>query len=387
MAQQLHGGVAVTKLPFKIRREDGASLTDQFASGLRYAIHSGSLHSGDALPTLTEMAAQTGVSAIVVRHAVKSLANEGLLHVRHGCGITVNGLGGQGWRASVLGLHWSTPTMYYQSVLSSVVTERLNAANVLFEATYIGWKEESKGFPKVQAQLAHAFSLAVVRGSTGGIEKLLSHRGIPFIHFTSSDPSPRAVRAIHVHQTAVFSEVRDHCLPCGVRKVLLVCLRGESAQDSELRNLLTDAGMRCRVLNVQDAIGLENPECVERGAFSAIDIWLQRERQLPDLIWFGDDFVARGALTALTARGVRIPEDVQMITWANKGFVPVSTKPLTRVEMEPVRYGEAIAACVLEQLEGKPWDGKPIELAPVFIEGATTVKKVQTQHNNKRRYV
>jgi DNA-binding LacI/PurR family transcriptional regulator len=369
----------MTKLQFKIRREDSTSLTDQLAGGLRYAILSGAMRPGDTFPTLSEMADQVGVSKDVAQNAVKRLSTEGLVCARPHNGITVSSTKGHAWRASVLGLQWGDPSMYYQSVLSSVVTERLNAANVLFDATYIGWNEESKGFPKVQAQLAHAFSLAVVRGNAGGIEELLSRRGIPFIHFTSSHLSPRAVRTIHVHHAPAFPEVRDHCLACGVHNALLVHLREEGAQYSELRKLLTESGVRCRALNVQDAVGYGIPECAERGGVNAMDTWLKRNKKLPDLIWFSDDFVARGGIMAMTARGVRIPEDVQVITWANRGSGPVFVKPLTRVEIDPVRYGETIAACVLEQLAGKPWDGKPIELTPVFIEGATTVKKVQTQ--------
>jgi hypothetical protein len=367
------------ELPFKIGRHLGATLTDQLADGLRRAIHSGALRAGDALPGIMKMASQIGVSDKVVRWAIKRLANEGLLSPRPGIGIIVNDPHIHIWRASVLGLQRGNPSMYYQSALSSAVTERLNAANVLFDAAYIGWGEESKGFPKVQSHLSHTFSLAVVQGNANRIDKLLSRRGMPFIHFTMSHPSPLAVRAIHVHHAPVFPAFRDHCLACGVRKALLVHLHQEGAQGSEPRNLLTEAGVRCSVLNVQDLAGLGIPECVERGAFNAMDTWLKRERNMPDLIWFSDDFVARGALMAMTARGVRVPEDVQVITWANKGFVPVFTKPLTRVENDPVRYGEAIAACVLEQLDGKCPDRKPIELSPVFIEGATTVKRSATR--------
>jgi DNA-binding LacI/PurR family transcriptional regulator len=366
----------MAKLPFKIRREDGASLTDQFASGLRYAIHSGSLRSGDTLPTLTEMAAQTGVSAIVVRHAVKSLANEGLLHVRHGCGITVNGLGGQGWRASVLGLNWSAPTMYYQSVRSGVVAKRLHAGNVLFNAAHISYEDANENFPKIKADLAHPVSLVVLQGMSKDVDELLVGKGIPFIHFTSSRPSPRAVRTILLRHALVLPAVSDHCLACGVREVMSVGLPND-ARNKEFAKLFNDTGMHCRTLTVKQIVGVENPECVERGAFNDMETWLKGERRLPDLIWFSDDFVARGALMAMTSRGVRVPEDVQVITWANRGFVPAFTKPLTRVEMDPVRDGEVIAACVLEQLDGKHPDKKQIELAPVFIEGATTIKKTR----------
>jgi DNA-binding LacI/PurR family transcriptional regulator len=366
----------MTKLPFKIRREDGASLTDQVAAGLRFAIRSGTFHAGDSLPALLKMAAQTGVSTNVVCNAVKRLTREGLVSPHPRTGITVNGSTGQAWRASVLGLQWGAPGIYYQNVLSSVVTERLEAANVLFDATHISYEEPAKGFPKVQAHLAHAFSLAVLEGIVSGLDELLASRGIPFVHFTSSRPSPRAARAILMRHSAVFPVIRDHCLACGAREVLLVGLPPNDEGNTQLGKLLTDAGVRCRAMSVQPIIVLpESPEIVERRALNAMDAWLERERRLPDLIWFRDDFVAQGALTAMANRGIRIPDDVQVITWANTGLGPVYVKPLTRVEMNPVQHGEAIAACVLEQLDGKRSGKKPIVLTPAFIEGATTVKK------------
>jgi DNA-binding LacI/PurR family transcriptional regulator len=372
---KIRGGAFVTKLPFKIRRDDGMSLTDQFAAGLGFAIRSGYLHAGDSLPTLLEMAKQTGVSEIVVRHAVKRLSKDGLVRARPHNGITVSDVKGHTWRALVLGLHWAPPSMYYQSVLSGVVTERLHAANVLFNATHITMEEASKGFPKVSADLSQAVSLVVMQGSADGVDAVFSNRGIPFIHVTTeSRPSPLAARAILKRNAIVLPVVCDHCLACGVHEVLLVGLPGEQ-QNIELRKLLVDARIRCRTLSVQQIAGLENPECVERGALNAMDVWLKRERRLPDLIWFSDDFLARGAILAMTNCGVRIPKDAQVITWANRGLGPVFMKPLTRVEMDPIRDGEAVAACVLEQLDSKCSDKKPIELAPVFIEGATTIKK------------
>jgi DNA-binding LacI/PurR family transcriptional regulator len=365
----------MTKLPFRIRLEDRMSLTDQLADGLRHAIRSGVLRSGDTLPTLLEMADRMGVSEFVARHAVRRLSAEGLVCARRRVGIKVNG-NVNAWKASVLGLQWGVPSMYYHSVLNSVVTERLDASNVLFDAKYISQAEADRGFPRVQADLAHAFSLAVIRGHTHGLDALLSRREIPFIHCTWSRPSPLAVRAILMRHALVFPAIRDHCLACGVRDMLLVGLPGDT-HNIQLRRLLTAAGVRCRSISVQPIDTFESPEDVERSALNAMDAWLEREKQLPDLIWFSDDFVARGALLAMTARGVRIPEDVQVITLTNRGMAPAFIKPLTRVEMDPARDGEAIAASVLEQLDGKPWDGKPIVLAPTFIAGATTIKKVK----------
>jgi DNA-binding LacI/PurR family transcriptional regulator len=371
------------KLSFKIKRKKGTSLTDQVAAGLRHEILSGAFRTGDSLPTLMKIAEQTGVSEIVARHAIKRLSKEGLVHAQRRNGIRVINR-----RGHVLYLTWHDPKMYYHSALCSVVAERLHLSNVLLSVTHISKDEARKGFPKVQADLAHAVSLAVVEGIPNGVDQLLERRGIPFIHFTVSHPSPRAARAVLMRPSLAFSTVRDHCLACGVRKVLLVGVTPDDEQSAQLGRLLADAGMHCSTLGARQVFAFESGEALERRALNAMNTWLKRERRLPDLIWFSDDFVAQGALMAMTARGVRIPQDVQVISWANAGLGPVFVKPLTRVEMDPVQHGEAIAACVLEQLEKTQSSGEPIVLSPVFIKGATTVRqsaKGATVLRSKRR--
>ena len=78
-----------------------------------------------------------------------------------------------------------------------------------------------------------------------------------------------------------------------------------------------------------------------------------------------------GALMALLAAGVRIPEDVGVVTWANVncGCGPVFVKPLTRMESNAAEDGAHLAGIVLEGLRTGKYE--PGEVAPVFIPGET----------------
>ena len=69
--------------------------------------------------------------------------------------------------------------------------------------------------------------------------------------------------------------------------------------------------------------------------------------RLPDVLLFTDDHLAQGGLLALMERGVRVPEDVKIVTHANRGLGPFWVKPLTRLEMDPVAQGAAVAQAVL----------------------------------------
>jgi hypothetical protein len=73
---------------------------EQAADRVRAAIRSGQLVSGDALPSVPDLARLQGLKPGTVRHMFLALAEEGLVHIRHGRTTTI--AGGR-WRA------WSTP--------------------------------------------------------------------------------------------------------------------------------------------------------------------------------------------------------------------------------------------------------------------------------------
>ena len=64
-----------------------SSLTDLLVTALTKAIIGGEFKAGDKLPTGPALAQRFGVSLTVVREALSSLKNEGLVEIRHGSGV------------------------------------------------------------------------------------------------------------------------------------------------------------------------------------------------------------------------------------------------------------------------------------------------------------
>lgn len=79
---------------------------------------------------------------------------------------------------------------------------------------------------------------------------------------------------------------------------------------------------------------------------------------------------AAGALQAMLLAGVRIPEDVAVVTWANRWEGPIFIKPLTRMEMDAIADGELLARGVLEFLS-KGTFPESAEVGPSYIRGET----------------
>lgn len=357
-------------LPFRVARQTGCSLIAQVCEGLRHAIVSGHYRPGDFLPSQMDVAAELGVSEIIIRRAVTRLKEEGLVAPRPRHGMEVCAPGEHIWRGHVLYAHWSGADMYYHSVLSAEVAERLHDARYLVTDLNLSGSEKQRGFPAFKTILAtRSVTLALVEGSADCLEELLGHEHLPFVHLDYAQRSAHAIAFIHSIHDSGYRAMADYCRTREIRTVaaFLPCTPDRSLLDS-----LSASGMVCQVRVVAPVPGYAASEAVERGGLAAMRDWLCHHRKLPELIYLGDDVLARGALLALTERNLRIPEDVQVITWANRGMGPVYGKPLTRIEMDPCRHGALVADCLLAVLGQRPPAG-PVCLEPTFLVGQTTV--------------
>ena len=101
----------------------------------------------------------------------------------------------------------------------------------------------------------------------------------------------------------------------------------------------------------------------------AFDAQLSAGGDLPDALVFYDDYVAAGALLSLARHGVKVPEDVKVLTFSNKGLGPVFFKPLTRFESDHAANAEKIGRWLKARLAGK--SVAPPRIAARLIRGAT----------------
>ena len=94
------GSLACTGKPFTEHRNipdlrpdpaDPRPEWQQAADKLRAAIRSAELAPGDALPSVPELHRLQGIKPGTVRHALLALAEEGLVHIRHGRTTTIAG--------------------------------------------------------------------------------------------------------------------------------------------------------------------------------------------------------------------------------------------------------------------------------------------------------
>ena len=85
----------------------------------------------------------------------------------------------------------------------------------------------------------------------------------------------------------------------------------------------------------------------------------------PDAIFVASDLMARGALTALRAAGIRVPEDVALVGFDDSS-VALSTDPeLTTMRQPMYAQGEAMAGVLLSRLAGR--DPEHVTILPTEL--------------------
>lgn len=194
------------------------------------------------------------------------------------------------------------------------------------------------------------WNLVIEFGRRTGARQAIESAGWPFVVLGDGGrciPSAavNCIGLIELRNGLVAPDFVRACAQRGVRTVVQF-LYAEGGFD--VAEMLAVADIACETVRVPR---FRNPFGMYSGAFAAMKALLERARgRLPDVFLFTDDHLAHGGLLALSTRGVRIPEDVKVVTHANRGLGPFWVKPLTRLEMDPVAQGRDVAKAVLAYL-------------------------------------
>ncbi len=362
--------------PFSINHDDARSLLRQVTDGLRLAIADGYYRCGDLLPSSRDLAPALGVSKIVTEAALKRLADEGLVVSRPRLGTVVRDRAAKQWLGHVLFVYPEYDVGYFQAILSEELRSRLNAAGYLFTRASVG-AVESKGarydFSSLDVALSRSADLAVVLYDRPTIFRHLAKRNIPFSVVGQLAKTPQsAVGLTRLDYDMAVPDFVAACRAVGVRKVVqfgwdrLMC---DAAPE------LREAGIAVTAVTVKPDFAGGKLAGIERAGLDAFTRLAASGKLSRDAVYFfADDYIGRGALSAISGAGLRAPDDIRVVTWANKGLGPVYFRELSRMEMDPAQAGAAVADSILEYLRtGRYPGGRTI--GPSWVEGETMGKQ------------
>ena len=341
----------------------------QLADALRSGVVRGIWKVGDILPGIQELAAQCRVSEKVPRKALAILAGEGWIEPKRGVGSVVVERGClPRMNGRILIYVRETGCSYYFSKLLVVLESRLHSRGYGVSVIRVGECREKYGCIKLKKMLKERWTLTLLIGANTEGRRVIAESGCPFVLIGDGRPLPKCtdpscLAKIEIISRKALSEFMCEFAHRNIRRVVQFKY-AEGAFD------VTDT-FRCSEVHVEN-INISrksSPEKVSSASLCEMQRFIAKNK-LPDLFLFTDDYIAQGALTALAHAGVRIPEDVSVVTHANKGLGPVWVKPLSRMEMDPLDHANKIADAVSEYLKtGVPPSG--IELGSVWKNGDT----------------
>ena len=338
----------LSKNGFKLDTLSKKPLSMQLADTLKAAIVRGVWKVGDVLPGIHELAAGCHTSEKVPRLALEMLAKEGWTRSRRGVGAVVTDRDGYRHRDGVpilLPMHIRGWSHYFAELVFTLDAALLSAGCrvVLFAR---GHSLERSYYRLLAEMLKERWSLVLTFGRMAEIRRLTENSGWPFATVGMDMPeyvsqNPSWVGGINIYCGKALPELVRACVRKNVRRVIQLGY-GNGAFDAT--SIMAVADMKVESCNVPVQT---SPDAIYRASMALMRRILGRGRAaLPDLFLFVDDFVAQGALFVLASEGIRVPEDVKVVTLVNRGCGLTWPVPLARMEMDPVAHGRAIAKAV-----------------------------------------
>lgn len=349
-------------------------LGDQLATELKCRISKGDFLPGDVLPSISDLAQLAKVSAKVSRQALSRLSDEGWVIPRRGVGSVVCSRDDDAdCQGRVLMYVRDTGFSYYSSHLCMAVTDNLRKAGYRLTITSASAKNDKMGCRHLKEQLRYSWNLVIEFGYSAMSRDLIESAHMPFVILGDGSRVPDSKSTMAVGKIDIL---------CG--KAIPDLLRAIASTDT---NRVVQFSYGGGAFDISDRLsGMQvrfdrlvippqtSPEDVSRTALREMDRFVRKGGLSPrTLLLFTDDYIAQGALLSILAHGLRIPEDLRVVSHANKGQGPVWLTPLTRLEMDPSAHGKMIAKAILAYLStGKPL--QDIVFGSEWVWGQTFVK-------------
>ena len=372
------------KVPFAVNRNDSRTLVKQVSDGLRTAIVSGYYKPGDVLPSSYELVEALGVSRIVTKAALRRIAEDGFAMSRPRIGSVVRDRTAKRWRGHVVFVCPEGDENYAQAVLAGALRNRLSEAGYLFTQVCLPQtKPDRYDFARLDVALAQSVDFIVTMFARPHILARLARQKIPYAVFGEyRKVPPSAVGGTWLNFNLAMPDFAAACKAEGVKEVVELYTWPSMGDASAA---LRKVGVR--VSKVLVKIGKSNDSLigVKRAGMDAFAKLINGKRFSRDVVYlFTDDYLASGALTAISYAGLRVPEDIRLVTFANRRLGPVYPRELTRMEFDAHHAGEALSAAVLEYLKTGAYPSNSV-VGPVWVDGETMKASFEQSAKSRKR--
>ncbi len=345
------------EMPFQVDRKLRMDIATQVTDGIRAAILTGFYKPGDILPKVLEFSRGLHVSLRAPLAAYRALRQEGLIVPRRGLGTVVVGPQADVFHGRVVIVRPYDNPYYYNAAVEAGLLRRLTAAGYVVAIVsalplgeYRDGADEGRfDVRQLTAALRQNTSLAIILSSVPSIERTVAETGTPYFVIGASKPATDGcVGSAPVDMASVLPGVLKRLRERKVRSLVQMGIRQMDLMDSK--------ALRGACESYEELVGWPKhlkrvtQEDIVRAAYDFFRKRYRTKADLPDAFLFMDDYLARGALLAFLATGIRTGRDVHVITLANKGTTPLHPDPIDLILCDPARNADIVADALIAYL-------------------------------------
>lgn len=352
---------------FAFKPDGITTLADALLNFLKSEIVFGRIKGGEKLPSISEIAKDTGLSFHQARSVVEQLAREGYVHSRPHIGTVVLMRGKNMLRGRVLiAIPDVDVCRYYPIQMIDSMRRKLSPIGYMLSVVSFPLDPDGS-LDGLKSELSRTGDFVIAFRATPNVQRYLAESGVKYALAYGEKPLDDSAVWIPFSPEEALSHFADHCVRAGIKQVTQVRFEGNEMIDAS--PALSEKGVESSWLTLsRTGTGRCRFDGIMRCAYETFEA--VPRRSISDLLLFWNAFAAQGAMMAFLKRDLRIPEDVKIVSLFEVGFGPVYTKSITRLENDPIAAGERIAEFVLAVF-AKGRMPKPPVISPQYVFGET----------------
>ena len=331
--------------------------SERIAETLKGELEAGRWKAGERLPSVEELCRRFGVGAFAVRAAVRRLRDEGLLVLRQNVGIMAAQTVARIWKGRACFVSMGMNASYFPHMVWLRISHVLQEHGYDCTAVFLASSHDgSLDLDLLARQIANGVDVVIVYACHRQIVNRLDRLGVPYVVlYGFARDFPNACGVIRDDYSRCFCDFIAALRGKGIGNVLEFDF--ERSMDRGFKAQLSAAGISVRrVLCKFDNDSPYSLSAVRAMGYRAVVRFFADEHNRlkpPEVVLFDDDYLASGGVVALLETGLRVPDDIKVVLYSNKGNNPVPCISAARIENDPVAYGNAVAEYVLKLLSGR----------------------------------
>ena len=201
-----------------------------------------------------------------------------------------------------------------------------------------------------------------------GLIEQLSRRGVPLVFMDVGQVGPRMSHVLMDYANGIRQAV-DHVVSLGHRRIAFIS-GPLGLHSARVRRDAFVAGLRQHGIAPDKKLIREGAHTADGGQ-RAMEALLAVRRP-PTAVVCSNDWTAVGALHAIDAAGLRVPEDLSLVGFDDTPIAKYSRPPLTTVRMSAADIGAVACKALFELIDDQTQEGARISIPTALVVRAST---------------